>query len=83
MNEHYDVKKNYFGIDISWNRVLNFMYKNNEKLQVIQSNLWIKIKKFGIWIKQNDSMRLTLINLKIGNVVVATEVLLYVNLMDQ
>lgn len=49
MNESYYVKRKYFGTDISWNRVLSFMYNNNEKLQVIAANLWIKIKNRKVW----------------------------------
>ncbi|SVD00611.1 uncharacterized protein METZ01_LOCUS353465, partial [marine metagenome] len=33
----------------------------------------------GLWIKQNDLMHLNIITLKIGNVLVVIEVLLYVS----
>jgi hypothetical protein len=48
-NENYYVLKNYFSIDLPWNRVLKFMYDNNEKLQIIAANLWIKIKNRKVW----------------------------------
>ena len=50
MSKAYYVKRNYFNIDTSWNRVLGFMYNNNEKLQVIAANLWIKIKNRKVWL---------------------------------
>ena len=48
-NENYYVLKNYFSIDLPWNRLLKFMYDNNEKLQIIAANLWIKIKNRKVW----------------------------------
>jgi hypothetical protein len=47
--DKYSVIKSYFKTDISWDSVLKFMYKNNEKLQVIQASLWIKIKDRQVW----------------------------------
>lgn len=42
--DNYELKENYFKLNISWEQAVNLLYNNAEGSQAVHNSLWFKIK---------------------------------------